>query len=271
MTGPLAGRQVVVTRARAQASLLVDRLRALGAMVVELPVIAIEDPSDEGAGLAKAADRLVADHYAWVVLTSVNAVSRLLAALDARAVPAGVKWAAVGTATAALLSEGGFPPDLVPDVGVSDALARVFPGAQVFPDGAAGTGTDDGGGGARTRVLFPRAEQVRGVLVPGLEAKGWEVDEVVAYRTRAGDPDPGSLAAARAADAVAFTSSSTVSNTVAVLGRAGVPPVVVSIGPITSASARAVGLAVTAEAIEHSVDGLVTAVVAALGLDPTSD
>jgi uroporphyrinogen III methyltransferase/synthase len=263
---PLAGRTVVVTRSRAQASVLVDRLTSLGAAVVELPVIAIQDAADGGAGLATAAERVAEGAYRWVVFTSANGVSRFLAALHGRAVPDGVRWAAVGTATARRLLEGGFPPDLVPPESVSDALAEAFPAVD-----AGGPGAGDIAGlrvGAARNVLFPRAETVRGALVAGLEAKGWTVDEVVAYRTVAGDPDPESVAAARGADAVAFTSSSTVERTVELLGVAGVPPVVVSIGPVTSSTARARGLEVTGEAVESSLDGLVVALVAAL--DPAS-
>jgi uroporphyrinogen-III synthase len=113
-------------------------------------------------------------------------------------------------------------------------------------------------------VLFPRAESVRGVLASGLRAKGWVVDEVVAYRTVAGSPQPDAVAVASRADAVAFTSSSTVERTVELLGIDKVPPVVVSIGPITSASVVVAGLSVTAEAVEPTIDGLVAAVVTAL-------
>jgi uroporphyrinogen III methyltransferase/synthase len=255
-SGPLTGRTVVATRSRVQASVLVDRLVAQGATVVELPVIAIEDAADGGAALGKAAERLVNGAYEWVAFTSANAVSRFLAALDGRSVPSGVQWAAVGTATAHRLSEGGFPPDLVPPESVSDSLAEGFPEA--------------GPGGDRS-VLFPRAETVRGALAAGLEVKGWTVDEVVAYRTVAGDPHPESIAAARIAEAVAFTSSSTVERTVALLGVHGVPSVVVSIGPVTSATARSEGLEVTAEAVESTIDGLVAAVVAALDPESTSE
>jgi uroporphyrinogen III methyltransferase/synthase len=251
---PLAGRTVVATRSRAQTSALVDRLVALGATVIELPVIAIEDAADGGAGLVESADQVVAGAYAWVAFTSANAVSRFLAALEGRAVPVNVQWAAVGAATARRLAEGGFAPSLVPPEAVSVALAEAFPPA--------------GQPGAESRVLFPRAEKVRGALVAGLEAKGWKVDEVVAYRTMAGDPDPESIAAAADADAVAFTSSSTVERTVALLGTDRVPPVVVSIGPVTSASARGEGLEVTAEATNSTIEGLVGAVVSALSPEP---
>ena len=246
---------MVVTRARAQASELVRRLADLGAAVVELPVIAIEDPADGGAALTDAADLAVQGAYAWVVVTSANAVARMVDALAGRALPAGTAWAAVGTSTAKALAVRGLEAGLVPPEAVSDSLVAAFPPAR-----------DPGGPGAT--VLFARAERVRNVVVPGLEAKGWRVDEVVAYRTVAGAVDPDAVAAARAADAVAFTSSSTVERTVDLLGVGGLPPVVVSIGPVTSAAARAAGLDVTAEAVVHTLDGLVEAVAGTLGPAP---
>jgi uroporphyrinogen-III synthase len=245
----------VVTRTRAQASALAERLATLGAMVIELPVIAIDDPLDGGVGLNGAADRLAAGSYAWVLCTSVNAVSRLVEALDGRPVPNGVSWAAVGSSTARALAEGGFRPDLVPTRSVGDALAEEFPVARPATTGAS------------VAVLFPRAETVRGGLVEGLRAKGWTVDEVVAYRTVAGDPDPDAIAAARLADMVAFTASSTVERTIALLGISAVPPLVVSIGPVTSASARSRGLVVAAEAHVHTIEGLVGAIIDACGGD----
>ncbi|MGO8871979.1 MAG: uroporphyrinogen-III synthase [Acidimicrobiales bacterium] len=259
---PLRGRRVVVTRARAQASGLAARLTALGATVIELPVIAVEDPEDGGRSLADAADRLVAGAYGWVVLTSSNAADRLLAALGGRPVPAALRWAAVGSGTARRLADAGFSADLVPDVAVADAVAEAFPSAVAAGSSATGEGAAFG-----TAVLFPRAETVRSALVPGLRAKGWPVDEVVAYRTAAGRPAAGAAADAVAADAVAFTSSSTVERTVELLGADRIPPVVVTIGPVTSGSARAAGLEVAAEASPHTVEGVVDALVAVLAPD----
>ena len=256
--GSLVGRSVVVTRARAQASDLVGRLTRLGASVVELPVIAIADPADGGAALAAATDRAVAGAYEWIVVTSGNAVARLVDGLAGRALPASTRWAVVGTSTAKALMTRGIVPDLVPADAVSDALVAVFPAASA-PGAAPGRPTEKGA------ALFVRAERVRDVVVPGLHAKGWRVDEVVAYRTVAGSVDPGAVSRARVADAVAFTSSSTVERTVDLLGVDGVPRVVVSIGPITSGAVRAVGLPLAAEAVVHTLDGLVAAVVDALG------
>jgi uroporphyrinogen III methyltransferase/synthase len=243
----LEGRRVVVTRATSQASRLADRLVSLGATVVELPVIAIEEPVDGGAALGRAAERLSSGAYEWVACTSSNAASRLLSALGDRSVPPTVRWAAVGPGTAAVLADRGFPPQLVPTRSVSDELAIAFP-----------TGSG--------RVLFPRAEIVRGALGEDLCAKGWEVDEVVAYRTVSLRPDPDQLAAARDADAIVFASSSAVERTVEALGRDTIPKIVVSIGPTTSGTARTLGLEVAIEAEEQSVEGL--ALAAAAAFDP---
>lgn len=256
---PLAGRTVVVTRSRAQSAGLVTRLEHLGATVVALPVIAIETPADGGAALGEAVTRLRDGAYEWVALTSSNAAGRLLAAIGDRPVPGPVRWAAVGTGTASTLAEGGIVADLVPAVSQAESLA------DAFPTPGSGSPSPAGAPGSAGTVLFPRAETVRSGLAAGLRAKGWEVDEVVAYRTVPGDPDSEAVTAAGQADAVAFTSSSTVERTVDLLGPRGLPPVVVTIGPVTSSSARAAGLDVAAEADPHTLDGLVAVLVEVLG------
>jgi uroporphyrinogen-III synthase len=256
----LAGHSVVVTRSRPQSSELVDRLSGLGATVVELPVIAIEDPPDGGAALAVAAHRLASGAYQWVACTSANAVGRLLDALDGRPVPSAVHWAAVGAGTAQALARGGFAAELVPPVAVSESLAELFPAVDPLAGGPPGHARHGVG-----TVLFPRAESVRSVLAAGLRAKGWLVDEVVSYRTVAGDPGPVALEAAGRSDAIAFTSSSTVVRTIDLLGLGAIPPLVVTIGPITSATAREAGIEVAREADPHSIDGLIGALVEAFG------
>ncbi len=253
---PLAGKSIVVTRARTQSAALVERLERLGATVIELPVIAIADPPDGGTALATAAGRLAAGGYEWVALTSPNAAGSLLSALDGRQPPGSVRWAAVGAGTAGRLALAGVTADLVPTVSLAESLADAFPvPGSGIPGSDAATGT----------VLFPRAEQVRSGLAPALRAKGWQVDEVIAYRTVPGDPGPEAVVAAGRADAVAFTSSSTVERTAELLGPGRIPPVVASIGPVTSSSVQAAGLTLSAEADPHTLDGLVDALVAALG------
>jgi uroporphyrinogen III methyltransferase/synthase len=240
---PLFGRRVVVTRSRSQASGLAARLADLGAEVVEVPTIAIDEAADGGAALADAAARVAT--FDWVVFTSTNAVARLLAHLrDARAFGR-AKVAAVGSATAEALAAANVVADLVPGRFVAEALVDAFP---------AGSG----------RVLLPQAADARTVLAEGLRDRGWTVEVVEAYRTVPGRPSVAALDAARSADAITFTSSSTVSGYLEVAGIDAVPPVVASIGPITSRTAKDLGLEVAVEADPSTVDALVDALVAAL-------
>ena len=242
---PLFGRSVVVTRARSHAGPLTGRLRALGAEVVESPAIAISNPDDDGVALRAAAARLVAGEYAWAAFTSANGVDRTFAELpDARAF-GGVQVAAVGPGTARALQAHGIVADLVPTVAVGEHLVGAFPSG-------------------KGRVLLPQAAAARDVVARGLTEKGWTVDMVDAYRSVPVVPDATLAARIATADAVTFTSSSTVDNLIDVVGVAGLPGVVVSIGPITTRSLEARGLSSTVEASPHTLDGLVASVLAAL-------
>ncbi|HET7488789.1 MAG TPA: uroporphyrinogen-III C-methyltransferase [Acidimicrobiales bacterium] len=241
---PLFGRRVVVARAAHQAGALASLLAAAGAKVVAVPTIAIADPSDGGAALREAAERVAS--YEWLVLTSANAADRFLSLLrDARDLGA-ARVAVIGPGTAAALERWRVVPDLVPEHFVAESLLAAF------PDPAAA-------GGA---VLLPRAAVAREVLPDGLRARGWRVDVVEAYRTEPVVPAPAVLAEAAAADAVVFSSASSVQSYVA--AAAAVPPVVVCIGPVTAAAAREAGVTVTATAAEATLDGVVQAVVESL-------
>ncbi len=242
---PLFGRRVVVTRARADASGLSEQLRALGAEVIELPTIEVADPADGGAGLTPGRGRPGRGRYRWVVFTSPRAVARFLPYLrDARAFGSS-SIAAIGTGTGAALAARSLVADLIPPEFVAESLVAAFP---------RGSG----------EVLVPRAAVARDVLPDGLAAKGWTVDVVEAYRTEVAQPDPAALAAAARADAITFTSSSTVTNYVALAEPPTVPPFVACIGPVTAATARTAGLAVDVVADEHSIEGLIAALVSGL-------
>ena len=132
---PLFGRRILVTRTRQQASELVASLRQLGAEPIELPVIEVADPVDEGAALRASAAQLSV--YDWVVLTSPNGARRLLAAvadagLDVRTFGA-ASLAAIGPGTARALAEGGLRADLVPPSSVAESLLESLPAPP--PDG----------------------------------------------------------------------------------------------------------------------------------------
>jgi uroporphyrinogen III methyltransferase/synthase len=245
---PLHGRRVVVTRARAQASGLAGALAALGAEVVELPAIRIESRV-ESAPVREAVEAL--HTYALVCLTSPNGVRLLFEAMsaagrDARAL-ANATVAAIGPGTAGALAERGVIADVVPERFVAEALIDALRGVEV----------------EGRPVLVARAAEARDVLPDALRERGAQVDVVALYETVAEEPAPEALSAARDADYVTFTSSSTVRNFVQAVGG-DVPrnARVVSIGPVTSAAARELGLEVNAEAERHDPEGLLEALLA---------
>lgn len=253
---PLLGRRIVVTRARAQASGLCQALEGLGAEVLEMPTIRIEPPADWGP-----LDRAIAelDAFHWVLFTSVNGVDgffgRLfLAGKDARALP---RVAAIGPATGERLTAHGIRPDCQPER---------YTGAELVAALAARESL------AGRRVLLPRAADVPETVRLGLEGAGAEVVEVDAYRTIVGGPADEEAAGrilAGEVDAVTFTSSSTVRGFAEALGPSRLPSLpasvrFVSIGPVTTRTARELGLAIAAEAEVHTIAGLVAAVVKAV-------
>jgi uroporphyrinogen-III synthase len=240
-TPPLAGIRVVVTRAADRARDLTDRLEALGATVVGAPTIATADPADGGAALAAALDRL--ESFDWLVVTSPNGAERVAGAVR-RCGTRGPRVAAVGAATAAALGLGR-PADLVPAHAVAEALVEAFPH---------GTG----------HVLVVQGDLARLVVAEGLTGKGWQVETAVAYRTQPARPPAELVGDVAAADVVVFTSGSTVRGFLAAFGRDACPPLVVSIGPVTTGVAEQAGLPVTRTAAPHTVEGLVTAVCEAV-------
>jgi uroporphyrinogen III methyltransferase / synthase len=239
---PLAGLSVAVTRARAQASGLANRLAGLGAAVIEAPAIEIvplDGPAVSVAG------------YDLVCLTSPNGVRLLFdrlgaEGLDARAL-AGVRVAAIGPGTAAALRSHGVIPDVVPaERFVAEGLLEALADVPV------------------SKVLVARAAEARDVLVEALRDRGAEVDVVALYETVASPLTEEQLSAVSEADYVTFTSSSTVRYLLASAGETGWRPSgrLVSIGPVTSATLREHGLEPDVEATRHDIDGLVEVLLA---------
>ena len=248
---PLHGRRVVVTRARAQASGLAATLRELGAEVVELPAIRIEPLLGSEAVRDAVADL---HSYALVVMTSPNGVRLLFEAMaaqgrDARAL-ANATVAAIGPGTARALARHGVIADLVPESYVAEALVETLTSVDV-----------------RDRpVLVARAAEARDVIPEALADRGARVDVVPLYETVREPPDSGAVEAAREADYITFTSSSTVRNLIEALGdRFPRSARVVSIGPVTTETARELGLEVAVEAERHDIEGLVDALLADAG------
>lgn len=250
MTGPLAGRRVLVTRAAHQAGKLSEGLRALGAEPVEVPVLEIRPPRDY-APLDTALRRL--NIYGWLIFTSTNAVHAIVERSVALGISVGnaemPQVAAVGNTTAAAARDAGFVVALVPSAYVAESLVKSL---TVHVPGK--------------KVLLARAEVARDVIPDALRAAGAQVDVVNAYRNVLPETTPVLLRAAleKGIDAATFTSSSSVTHLAAAAQAAdlafpfaGVPAI--SIGPITSATLREHGWEPVAEATISDIGGLISA------------
>ncbi len=232
---------------REQASELRSRLELLGADVIELPAIAIEPVDVTLPELSG---------YDWLVFTSANGVDAFFERGLATRRPrrARARGRAGGRDRAGYRARGG--------------RARSRPRPRARPRrrrGAPRRLPEARRPGAA--VLIARAEQARDVLPDGLAELGYTVDILPVYRTVRAEPDAAAVTRIREGrvDAITFTSSSTVTNLCDLLGAVPDPqPLVVSIGPVTSETARAQGLTVHAEADPHTIDGLVDALVATL-------
>ena len=244
---PLFAKRVLVTRTRTQAGALSDLLTRRGAQAIELPTIEIRGLEDN-TPLDQSLRRL--GRYDWAIFASANAVRAVFdrlgeLGLDTRAFGT-TRVGAIGPATAAALREQGIVADLMPDVYTAEGMAK---------------GLDREAFEGRT-VLLPRADVGRETLEEGLSTVGARVEPVVAYRT--GTPKDSGVLAQRiledGIDVAAFTSSSTVTNLVALLnGRVDAlsRAVIACIGPVTAATAGEVGLKVDIVPSEHTVAGLV--------------
>src|SRR5438874_3837328 len=246
---PLLGKRIVVTRTRKQASALSNKLRALGAHIIELPTIRIEPPGN----LREFAELVQDAHvYDWIVFTSANGVEAFFDIFfklydDGREI-GGARIAAIGPATAQRLKDFHLHVDLQPDEFVAEGLVREF---------------KKQGSIENLRILLVRAEKARDTLPKELSAMGAIMDEGFAYRTV---PETRDRSGARrqlahdGADLITFTSSSTVENFLAL----GLPwpkgMRIASIGPITSKTSRHQGLKVDVEARRHDINGLVQAI-----------
>lgn len=254
---PLAGKTVVVTRAKHQTSRLSAELESLGARVIELPTIAIVPP-DSYEPLDAALTKL--PHYQWLIVTSANAVHVLRERMELLGLTAGsfagIRCAAIGASTAQALRDLGLPVDVTPKEYVGEALIAALR-EHAF----------------HARILLARAAVARDLVPEALRQLGATVEIVDAYKTVA---PPGSAASLKKVltsselpDAVTFTSSSTAANFFQLLRDAELARLpenirAISIGPVTSATLRELGWKPAAEADPHDVPGLVQAVVRAL-------
>src|ERR1700692_4318409 len=249
----LYGWTVLVPRTKDQAGEMSERLTAHGALPIEVPTIAVEPPRSP-AQMERAVKGLVDGRFQWVVFTSTNAVRAVWEkfgefGLDARAF-SGVKIACVGESTADRVRAFGINRELVPSGEQSSiGLLDDFPPYDDVFDPV-------------NRVLLPRADIATETLAEGLRERGWEIEDVTAYRTVRAAPPPAStreMIKSGGFDAVCFTSSSTVRNLVGIAGKPHARTIVACIGPKTAETAAEFGLRVDVRPETAAIGPLVDA------------
>lgn len=249
---PLSGIRVLVTRPRSQAESFMRKLRDLGAEPALFPTIRIA-PAEDRTPL----EREVADiaTYDWVIFTSQNAVEPFWDCLSDAGLDAGalqpLTIGAIGPKTAGAVRERGIAVDFVPSQYVAEAIVEEI------------------GEVAGQRILLPRADIARPALLDGLRAKGARVNQVTAYRTVLAEPAESVMAHVLAGeiDIFTFTASSTVRNFMEILDEQEPRmllhrAVVAAIGPITAGTLAEYGIAADVVAKEHTIDGLIKAIMA---------
>ncbi len=257
MPSQLHGKRIVVTQAAHQADELAGLLRSLGAEPLLYPCIAMVPPEDI-AVLDDALRAAAAGAFHWLVVTSANTVVMLSQRLAALGLPADslvpIRTAAVGASTAEAAERLlAVTVDVVPDEQVAEALAEAL--ARLLRPGE--------------RVFLPQSDIARSILAERLAGTGAGVTHVAAYRTVPGSGGVDLLPrlAAGQVDAIVLTSSSTARNLVQRLQAEGgdlsllAGVCIACIGPVTAKAARDAGLTVTVVAEEHSLEGLLEALI----------
>ncbi len=249
---PLFGQRIVVTRARHQASFLSQAIKELGGEPLEFPVIDIIGPSDPSL-LSQTIEDIRS--FSWIIFTSVNGVEAFITELgrqdkDIREL-VGIQLAAIGPATKKSLEDRGLRVAYVPDEYRAEKIVEGL-ASNILPG---------------ERVLLARAEEARSVLPESLRDLGAEVWDVLVYKTTLAETNKRELQhllKTKTIDAVTFTSSSTVKNFMQLLdGKRELLQGVksFSIGPITSQTAKELGLDIFYEAEEYTIDGLVQGLI----------
>lgn len=248
---PLFSKRIIVTRPKHQAGEMVEALKALGAEVVEFPTIEIAPP-DSLDGLQRAIASI--EEFSWLIFTSANGVEAFFQVLfgagkDTRSLK-GIQIACIGPKTGQELKKFGIIADMVPKDFKAEGLVEEFSKHDL----------------KGLKVLIPRAQEAREVLVKALEEMGAEVKLAPAYKTRM--PTELNLEATRTIfesppDLITFTSSSTVINFRKILEMAQVNwdvitqnSVAACIGPITGATAKKAGFKGLIEAKAYTTESL---------------
>lgn len=253
-TDVLRGKRILVTRARSQASSLVQRIESLGGEVVEFPTIEIRPPESYGP-LDQAINQI--GSYDWLIFTSVNGVEQFLNRFEKLekniADLAGIEVGAIGPETAKKLTAAQIQPSLVPKQYQAEGILEAL-----IPETVLGK-----------RILIPRAAKARDILPETLCQWGARVDVVEAYQTVLPQQDVSALCKSLregTINMITFTSSSTATNFAAMLRDQDLPrllsrTVIACIGPITRKTVEDIGMRPEVVSEEFTIPGLVSAMV----------
>ena len=251
---PLAGRRIVVTRPRSQASSLARRIEALGGEVIEFPTIEIQPPESH-AELDAAIERI--QSYHWLIFTSVNGVEQFLARCKHAGKTLthlrGIRTAAIGPETAQRLKAAGIRNCLVPKRYQAEGILEVLVAEEM----------------QGKHALIPRAAKARDILPETLRQWGAVVDVVEAYRAGIPATDIAALnrlLRGRKVDMATFTSSSTVAHFVRLFQGQKLSEImggtaIACIGPITQKTVEDLGGHADVVAAEFTIPGLARAIV----------
>ena len=249
---PLFGKGIVITRPERQADDLACLLSAEGAQPISFPTIKIVPPIS-WRELDCAIDKLTT--YDWMIFTSANGVQYFFERLrekqkDIRDLK-GIKICCIGPATARQIEDKGIKVDLVPKQFIAEGILESFAAMNL----------------KGSKILLPRASKARNVLPEGLKKLGASVDVIATYQTVNSGRKKEEIAALindSKVDVITFTSSSTVTNFVEIMGRDFTLPAhvdVACIGPVTAATAKKAGFRIDISQEEYTMEGLVQSLV----------
>lgn len=252
---PLRGKRIVITRAKEQAESFSQKLKSLGAQVIEFPTIKFALPEDL-TPVNKAISNL--SRYHWLIFTSVNGVRFFFERLKEKGVDISslqsILIAAIGPATAKEVERRGLQVSYIPENYIAESIVEGFKRFDL----------------KGKRALLPRAEKAREIIPEKLREEGMEVDVVAVYRTipeRRNASQVAELIKKGEVDLITFTSSSTVRNFVEVLKekldlKKDLSQIKIAcIGPVTAETAQKLGLKVDVLAEEYTIDGLIKSII----------
>jgi uroporphyrinogen III methyltransferase / synthase len=251
--GKLFGKRVIVTRAREQASILVEAIEKLGGEAIEFPTIKIEAPQSY-VQFDRTLDRL--KDFKWLAFTSTNGVKAFFNRMRERKIDIrflyGIKLCAVGEATAKELELLGLGIDYMPEAYTTSELLKGL--VELVKPGE--------------KVLLARADIASEELSEGLRKNNIAFEDLEVYRTTIEANDKQEileLLEEKEVDFITFTSSSTAKNFISIIGKENLDKLsgtkLVCIGPVTMETAKELGLKVSAMADVYTIEGLVDKLV----------